>query len=104
MARSKEVSTRAKEIRRETDPSTIGRRLQTSHTQPIGAGGKDDLTNAMALTLPEHCLLHTIGLRRGEARGVNGNAVEGLLKQMSKSEREEYWTMIKSRRERMGDV
>lgn len=91
------MTNRLKEIRRETDPTTINAPLENHHYMELKCRNG---TEVFPLTKPEHCLSHLIDAQRGIESEVNYWAVQKIIQRMEPQELDEFNQMISNRRKR----
>lgn len=87
---------RVKQIRRETDPTTINQRLEAHHIDPLYE--KPEQEKLIGLTLPEHAQVHRLMANNGENPDGNFWATEQIVRRMTNTELENFNTMLKPRK------
>jgi len=93
---AEDTAKRVKELRRQSDPSTRGVKLDDHHITPRFLGGNGDMENNFALTLPEHALVHLLEARiakNPEERRIHSYSVGKIVQRMGYDELEEFNSM-----------
>lgn len=87
---------RVKQIRVETDPAVIGRRLEAHHIDPLYE--RPEKEKLIGLTLPEHAQIHRLMANNGENPDGNFWATKEIVKRMTYQELNEFNRMINVRK------
>ena len=92
---------RVKQIRRDSDPTTLNKRLESHHLTLVHFGGRTDLTNLFALTVPEHAMIHWMMANNGEDKEANSWATKQIVHRMTDLELRDFNKMIVKRQKRL---
>jgi len=93
-----EVRKRVKEIRRESDPSTKGKRLEAHHIDSVHEGGRTTLENLYGLTLAEHASVHRLLAQMGKDERANWWATSKIVQRMTPDELAEFNDMLRKKK------
>lgn len=92
---------RVKQIRRDSDPTTLNKRLESHHLTLVHFGGRTTLSNLFALTVPEHAMIHWIMANNNEDKEANSWATRQIIVRMTAPELKDFNKMIVKRQKRL---